>query len=59
VTSGLSTLASNLFSSLKTAFPIISFIIFIACIIYDAMEARDKFGDSYNAFRRIVEGHSV
>jgi hypothetical protein len=53
--SGLSTLASNLFNILKTAFPIISFVIVIACLIYDAMEGIQKFNDAYNAVRQLLE----
>lgn len=54
VISGLSTLASNLFRNLKAAWPIISYILFILCLIYEAMEFSEKLSDARDAVSRIL-----
>lgn len=54
VTSGLSTIASNAVTSLKATFPILSMIIWLFCLIFEAVDGRSKINEAYDAIKQLL-----
>lgn len=54
VTSGLSTVAQNILNSLKICFPILSFIIWIFCLLYGIAGGVPKARDAYEAMKQFL-----
>lgn len=54
VVSGLSTIAQNILRGLKICFPIVSFVIWIFCLLYSVGGGFSKAKDAYEAMKRFL-----